>query len=68
MKVTVDMDDGFDLIEVGEWLQKHFPDRYVYTVIEVAWEIERTDDDPWFRFEVEFTREQDATLFLLRWS
>jgi hypothetical protein len=68
MKVTVDMDDGFDLIEVGEWLEKHFPGRYIYTVIEVAWEIERTDDDPWFRFEVEFTNEQDATLFLLRWS
>jgi hypothetical protein len=68
MKVTVDMDDGFDLIEVGEWLEKHFSGRYIYTVIEVAWEIERTDDDPWFRFEVEFTNEQDATLFLLRWS
>lgn len=68
MKVTVDMGDGFDLIEVGEWLEKHFPGRYIYTVIEVAWEIERTDDDPWFRFEVEFTNEQDATLFLLRWS
>ena len=68
MKVTVDMNDGFDLIEVGEWLEKHFSGRYIYTVIEVAWEIERTDDDPWFRFEVEFTNDQDATLFLLRWS
>ncbi len=68
MKVAIDMSDGFDLIEVGEWLEKHFPGRYTYSVIEVAWEIERTEDDPWFRFEAEFTEESDATLFLLRWA
>jgi hypothetical protein len=68
MKVRVNMGDGFDLIEVGDWLQQHCPDRYIYSVIEIAWEVERTDDDPWFQMEVEFTEEQDATMFLLRWS
>ena len=68
MKVTIDMGDGFDLIEVGEWLEKHFSGRYTYRVIEIAWVVERTEDDPWFKFEVEFTKESDATMFLLRWS
>lgn len=68
MKVRVNMGDGFDMIEVVEWIKEHCPSFVEYSVIEVAWEIERTDDDPWFRFEVEFTNERDATLFLLRWS
>ena len=68
MIVTCDMGDGFDLIEVANWLQEHCSSYVNYRVIEVAWEIERTDDDPWFRFEVEFSDERDATMFLLRWS
>lgn len=68
MKVRVNMGDGFDLIEACEWLMKHCPSYIEYRVIELAWEVERTYDDPWFLMEVEFSDERDATMFLLRWS
>ena len=68
MKVRVNMRDGFDLIEVCNWLQERCASYIEYRVIEVAWEIERNDDDPWFQMEVEFNDERDATMFLLRWA
>jgi hypothetical protein len=68
MIATIDLRDNIDLIEVTEWLVDNCRSFVEYRVTEILWEIERHDDDAWFKLEVTFTNEEDATLFLLRWS
>lgn len=68
MKVIVDVGDGFDIAVVVDWLKDKCPSFVQYQIIEVAWEIERTDDDPWFQMEVEFDDETDAVKFILKWG
>jgi hypothetical protein len=65
---TIDLRDNIDLDEVIRWVVDNCHSFVEYRVTEILWEIERHDDDAWFKLEVTFTNEEDATLFLLRWS
>ena len=69
MKVMMDVCNGFDIAEVLQWLTDFSPSFVSHRFVEGDDKVElRLQDYPWFRMEIEFSDEQDATMFLLRWK
>lgn len=68
MITSIELRDGVDLTELIQWVIDNCVSFVEYQVIETPWSIDRDEGDAWFRLEVTFRDEADATLFLLRWS
>jgi hypothetical protein len=68
MIATLGLQDNVDLDEVVQWVIDNCASFVEYRVVEIDWTVDMDDRDPWFKLEVTFRNEEDATLFLLRWS
>lgn len=67
MIATLGLQDNVDLDEVVQWVIDNCVSFVEYRVVEIDWSVDMDDRDPWFKLEVTFRDEGDATLFLLRW-
>jgi hypothetical protein len=68
MIATLGLQDNVDLDEVVQWVIDNCVSFVEYRVVEIDWSVDMDDRDPWFKLEVTFRDDGDATLFLLRWA
>jgi len=52
--------------EAVEWAINNCPSFEKFMIVELEWE-EKQERDCWFRLDVYFTDERDATFYSLRW-
>jgi len=67
MTVGIYIHGEFDIDAAVEWAIENCSSFVSYKLIELGWE-EKLQRDCWFRFDVLFDNEKDATLFQLRWG
>jgi hypothetical protein len=59
--------EDFDSDAAVEWAIKNCPSFEKYMMVELDWE-EKQEKDCWFRFDVYFTDDKDATFYSLKWT
>lgn len=59
--------DDFDSDAAVEWAIQHCPSFEKYMLVELDWE-EKQELDCWFRFDVYFNDDKDATFYSLKWT
>lgn len=59
--------DDFDSDAAVEWAIKNCPSFDRYMLVELGWE-EKQERDCWFRFDVYFNDDKDATFYSLKWT
>lgn len=57
----------FNTDDAVDWAIKNCPSFEKYMMVELDWK-EKEEKDCWFRFDVYFTDEADATFYSLRWT